>query len=60
MLFAVWFGLEWHQQQMPGRIPDVTDPLVALLAWWVAWGIPLRPPLAENTAGIRAPGTAVT
>jgi VanZ family protein len=34
-LFAV--ALEWLQSYLPGRYPDVTDALVALGAWIVAW-----------------------
>ncbi|MEJ2480002.1 MAG: VanZ family protein [Acidihalobacter sp.] len=42
LLFCSWFALEWHQQLLPGRIPDVTDPLVALGVWWLAWLVPAR------------------
>lgn len=43
LLFGAWFGLEWHQQSMPGRTPDITDPVVGLLAWWAGWGVRNRP-----------------
>jgi VanZ family protein len=42
LLFCSWFALEWHQRLLPGRIPDVTDPLVALGVWWLAWLVPVR------------------
>ncbi len=35
-LFGVWFMLEWHQRTLPGRLPDITDPLLGVLAWWAA------------------------
>ncbi|MEQ9463443.1 MAG: VanZ family protein [Haliea sp.] len=37
---AAAFGLEWWQQYIPGRHPDLTDVLVAAAAWWLAsaWG----------------------
>ncbi len=34
VLFGVWFILEWNQQTLPGRVPDITDPLLGTLAWW--------------------------
>ena len=34
-LFSVWFALEWNQQTLPGRVPDITDPLLGTFAWWV-------------------------
>lgn len=49
VLFGVWFGLEWHQRSLPGRVPDITDPLVGLLAWWVVWA------MRERLAGDRVP-----
>ena len=39
LLFSTWFALEWHQRSMPGRVPDITDPLIGLLAWWVGWAV---------------------
>ncbi|WP_455384842.1 VanZ family protein, partial [Acidihalobacter prosperus] len=42
LLFCCWFALEWHQQVLPGRFPDVTGPLVALGVWWLAWLVPAR------------------
>ena len=47
LLFGAWFGLEWHQQSMPGRVPDITDPFVGLLAWWAGWGVRNRPTAAR-------------
>lgn len=48
LLFGAWFGLEWHQQSLPGRVPDITDPFVGLLAWWVGWGVRNRPTAARS------------
>ncbi|APZ42705.1 VanZ family protein [Acidihalobacter ferrooxydans] len=42
-LFLGWFALEWHQQWVPGRIPDITDALVGWVVWILAWRVPLRP-----------------
>lgn len=39
-LFLIWFALEWHQQRVPGRVPDITDVLVGSAAWWMVWRIP--------------------
>ncbi|ADJ28606.1 VanZ family protein [Nitrosococcus watsonii] len=37
------FALEWNQQYLAGRYPDITDALLALLAWWLPWFyMPLR------------------
>jgi VanZ family protein len=34
------FGLEWYQQYLPGRVADITDVLIALLAWFLPWSYP--------------------
>lgn len=35
---AAWaFGLELLQAHVPGRYPDATDPLLAVLAWLLPW-----------------------
>jgi len=31
------FGLEWSQQFLPGRFPDITNVLIALLGWTLPW-----------------------
>ena len=31
------FALEWAQQQIPGRYPDVTSVLLAVIGWTVPW-----------------------
>ena len=41
-LFGLWFALEWHQQSLPGRVPDITNPLVGLVVWWLVWLVPAR------------------
>ncbi|HHH39315.1 MAG TPA: DUF4962 domain-containing protein, partial [Sedimenticola sp.] len=33
LIFLFTFALEWHQQTLPGRSADITDALLALLAW---------------------------
>ena len=52
---AATFGLEWWQQFIPGRHPDVTDVLVAVGAWWLAsawaWQSPHPDPGAPISAG---------
>ena len=50
LLFGVWFGLEWHQRSLPGRVPDITDPLIGLLAWWAGWAVRERPAAAHAVA----------
>lgn len=40
VMFCCWFALEWHQRRLPGRVPDITDPLVGLGVWWLAWLVP--------------------
>jgi VanZ family protein len=39
-VFALVFGLEWYQQYLPGRVADITDVLIALLAWFLPWCYP--------------------
>ncbi len=36
LLIAV-FGLEWSQQQIPGRYGDITTPILAVLGWGSGW-----------------------
>ncbi len=36
-IFALVFFIEWKQQYIPGRYPDLTDALVALLGWSAPW-----------------------
>ena len=36
LIAAMTLGLEWCQQFVPGRYPDVTDALVATGGWWLA------------------------
>jgi VanZ family protein len=37
LVFAAVMALEWVQQLLPGRSPDVTDALIALCAWLLAF-----------------------
>jgi hypothetical protein len=42
-LFVGMFALEWKQQYIVGRYPDITDAAFALLMWWLPWMyVPLR------------------
>ena len=42
------FTLEWIQQSIPGRTPEITDPLLALLLAWAMYGfMPARQRLAR-------------
>lgn len=36
-VFVGMFTLEWNQQYIAGRYPDITDAVLALLAWWLPW-----------------------
>lgn len=49
LVLAGSFMLEWLQQAIPGRYPDITEVLVAVTTWWLAstWprqGRPAAPP----------------
>ena len=37
LVFLFVFALEWLQQKIPGRYPDVTTPILALMAWTAPW-----------------------
>ncbi|HQS98817.1 MAG: hypothetical protein B7Y26_01740 [Hydrogenophilales bacterium 16-64-46] len=37
LTIALAFGLEWMQQAIPGRHPDITDVLIAALGWTLPW-----------------------
>jgi VanZ family protein len=42
-VFAGMFALEWKQQYIVGRYPDITDAALSLLMWWLPWMyVPLR------------------
>lgn len=47
LVLAYAFGLEWVQQQVPGRYPDVTDAVLAAAAWALPW---LHPELRREPA----------
>ena len=42
--------LEWAQQSVPGRYPDITDVVVGITAFVVAYSLPLRTGAAATTA----------
>jgi hypothetical protein len=51
-VFAGMFALEWRQQYITGRYPDITDAALSLLMWWLPWMYaPLRQEIhtAHNT-----------
>lgn len=50
LLFIYALGLEWLQQRLPGRYPDVTDAVLGLLAWAACWAW-----LARHTGDIPLP-----
>jgi len=37
LVFGFVLALEWLQQSIPGRYPDVTTPILAVLAWSAPW-----------------------
>ena len=37
MVFPLMFVLEWYQQSLPGRSPDITDAIIATIAWILPW-----------------------
>lgn len=40
MVFPLMFALEWYQQFQPGRSPDITDVIIATIAWIAPWFYP--------------------
>lgn len=40
VIFSLVFALEWYQQYQPGRSPDITDAVIATLAWLAPWFYP--------------------
>ena len=40
VVFLAVFALEWRQQYVPGRYADITDAILAWLAWLIAWSLP--------------------
>ena len=39
-IFPLVFALEWYQQYLPGRSPDITDAIIATIAWLLPWFYP--------------------
>ncbi|HHJ38656.1 MAG: hypothetical protein AXA67_04255 [Methylothermaceae bacteria B42] len=59
-LFALEFFIEWQQQFVPGRYPDITDVFMAVGAWWFAWfWVKRRPEVAyqqpANSTAVSVP-----
>ena len=40
LVFPSMFALEWYQQYLPGRSPDITDAIIATIAWILPWFYP--------------------
>ncbi len=62
LVFMIVFALEWHQQSVPGRSADITDAILAVIAWLVPWLSPsLRKAAETETAKVEnsseEPGT---
>lgn len=51
LVAGLCFSLEWAQQYVPGRVSEITDVFVAVLAWYLAWWV-YRRQLARHTADI--------
>ena len=50
-LFSLALALEFQQQTIAGRSPDITDALLALIGWMLPWlwrPDPLEPPVART------------
>ena len=50
LIFVLLLGLEWMQQYVPGRQPDITDALLPVFAWTLPW---LHPELRHSASLIR-------
>lgn len=53
-IFGMTFFVEWSQQFAPGRVPDITDVFLAVIAWSVAWwgdDIPAAEPVHAQPRG---------
>ena len=46
IIFPLIFALEWYQQYLPGRSPDITDAIIAVIAWLLPW---YHPALSKQT-----------
>lgn len=57
LLAAISFGLEWHQQAIPGRIGDITTVLLMVAAWVVVWRVKVEDP--SIAPGEKAGGTSL-
>jgi VanZ family protein len=50
-IFFMLFALEWYQRLIPGRSADITDAIIAAIAWLAPW---LYRPLATKTGAADA------
>ena len=57
LLATIAFGLEWHQQTIPGRIGDITTVLLMVAAWGFVWGVRVddTTPDAEQPPPVETP-----
>ena len=55
VIFLLMFSLEWYQQYLPGRSADITDAVIATLAWLLPWYYPVSS--KQDTAEISSPVT---
>lgn len=39
---SLLFAIEWMQQYQPGRVPEITDPLIAVLVSLLGWALTAR------------------
>jgi VanZ family protein len=57
LVIALVSGLEWAQQSIPGRSPDITDILIALGSWLIPWC--WRPRAVSYCYGVKDARTGV-
>ncbi|MFN2338304.1 MAG: VanZ family protein [Gammaproteobacteria bacterium] len=57
LVLLLTFGVEWLQQSLPGRYPDFTDVLLALVGWSLPWWLlpPVARPMQQEMARPPAP-----
>ncbi len=57
LVLLLTFGVEWLQQSLPGRYPDFTDVLLALVGWSLPWWLlpPASRPMQQEVAKPPAP-----
>lgn len=48
---AVLFAIEWMQQYQPGRVPEITDPLIVVLVGVLGWALTARESFGGKDCG---------